>query len=159
MIYTVERANLISKQLRKFTDSYAHMVAGQFANIDFWIDEVINSVRAIDEHSMRFEKMCEAQIKWIEEKEQKKLHMMFQAAIAKGVEAEGADDRGVQLLQEMSDTLEQQEQVEDVEDAEEMPPEAADLQGTEGTPPEEEEQAEPAPPQEQGAGLMSRGGM
>jgi len=94
-----------------------------------------------------------------EEKEQKKLHMMFQAAIAKGVEAEGADDRGVQLLQEMSDTLEQQEQVEDVEDAEEMPPEAADLQGTEGTPPEEEEQAEPAPPQEQGAGLMSRGGM
>ncbi|NRB64917.1 MAG: hypothetical protein HRU40_18165 [Saprospiraceae bacterium] len=69
MIYTVERANLISEQLRKFTDSYAHMVAGQFANIDFWIDEVINSVRAIDEHSMRFEKMCEAQIKWIEEKE------------------------------------------------------------------------------------------
>lgn len=68
MIYTVERANLITERLGKFTDSYAYMVAGQFANIDFWIDETVNSIRAIDEHNVRFEKMCEAQKNWIEEK-------------------------------------------------------------------------------------------
>lgn len=68
MIYTIEKANLISERLRKFTDSYAYMVAGQFANIDFWIDEITNSIKAIDEHNLRFEKMCEAQKKWIEEK-------------------------------------------------------------------------------------------
>ena len=91
-----------------------------------------------------------------EEKDHRKLHMMYRAAIAKGVEAEGEADKGVQLLQEMSETLEQQEEVEDIEDIEELPPEAEDLQGTEGMNPEE---GEPMPPQEQGAGLMSRGGM
>ena len=68
MIYTTKRAILITKQLRKFTDSYAYMVAGQFANIDFWMNETVSSIRAIDEHNMRFEKMCEAQKKWIEDK-------------------------------------------------------------------------------------------
>jgi NAD(P)H-dependent FMN reductase len=91
-----------------------------------------------------------------EEKDHRKLHMMYRAAIAKGVEAEGEADKGVQLLQEMSETLEQQEEVEDIEDIEELPPEAEDLQGTEGMNPEE---GEPMPPQAQGAGLMSRGGM
>ena len=57
MNYTIERAYLISEQLRKFTDSYAHMVAGQFANIDFWIIETVGAIRAIDEHNVRFEKM------------------------------------------------------------------------------------------------------
>ncbi len=68
MIYTIESANLIAERLRKFTDSHDYMVAGQFANIDFWINEVVNSIRAIDEHNVRFEKMCEAQKEWIEEK-------------------------------------------------------------------------------------------
>ena len=68
MIYTVEKAILISRQLRKFTDSYAHMVAGQYANIDFWMDEVISALKAIDEHNSRFEKMRDAQEDWIEEK-------------------------------------------------------------------------------------------
>ena len=68
MIYTVERANLISKQLRKFTDSYAFMVAGQFANVDFWINEVVSAKAAIDGHKVRFNKMYDAQKDWIEEK-------------------------------------------------------------------------------------------
>ena len=46
-MYTLERAHLISEQLRKFTDSYAYMVAGQFANIDFWINETANSLKTI----------------------------------------------------------------------------------------------------------------
>lgn len=68
MIYTIERANLITKKLRMFTDSNTYIVAGQFANIDFWIEETISSIRAIDEHNVRFEKMYEAQKNWIEEK-------------------------------------------------------------------------------------------
>lgn len=68
MIYTIERASLIAQQLRKFTDSYAYMVVGQFANIDFWIEETISSLKAIDEHNLRFEKMREAQRQWIEDK-------------------------------------------------------------------------------------------
>ncbi len=69
MIYTIERANLITKQLRKFTDSYAFMVAGQFANVNFWIDEVVSATMALDEHKVRFDKMYEAQKDWIEEKQ------------------------------------------------------------------------------------------
>lgn len=69
MIYTVERANLITKQLKKFTDSYAFMVAGQFANVDFWIGEVVSAALALDEHKARFDKMYEAQHNWIEEKQ------------------------------------------------------------------------------------------
>ncbi|GLB50253.1 hypothetical protein [Neptunitalea lumnitzerae] len=66
-----QRAKLISEQLRKFTDSYAYMVAGQFANIDFWINEAITSLKALDEHNIRFEKMYNAQKNWIEEKKVK----------------------------------------------------------------------------------------
>lgn len=57
MIYTIEKANLVSEQLRKFTDSYAYMVAGQYANIDFWINETISAIQAIDEHNNRFNNM------------------------------------------------------------------------------------------------------
>ena len=67
-MYTLERAHLISEQLRKFTDSYAYMVAGQFANIDFWINETVNSLKAIDGHNARFENMYNAQKYWIDEK-------------------------------------------------------------------------------------------
>lgn len=69
MIYTVERAALITTQLKKFTDSYAFIVAGQFANLDFWIDEVVSAKMALDGHKARFDKMYEAQINWIEKKQ------------------------------------------------------------------------------------------
>lgn len=68
MIYTIEKANLLTKQLNKFKDSYAFIVAGQFANIDFWINEVENSLTAIDEHNNRFKKIYQAQEIWIEDK-------------------------------------------------------------------------------------------
>ena len=68
MIYTIEKAILITEQLRKFTDSYAFMLAGQCANIDFWIDEVVSAKKSLDEHNSRFNKMYEAQKEWIEHK-------------------------------------------------------------------------------------------
>jgi len=67
MIYTLEKANLISKQLKKITTGYSHYVVGQFANVDFWIEEVVESLRIIDEHRNRFDNMLNAQKIWIEE--------------------------------------------------------------------------------------------
>lgn len=67
MIYTIEKANLISEQLRKFTTGYTHHVVGQFANIEFWINEVKAALKAIDEHRNRFGNMYDAQKKWTEE--------------------------------------------------------------------------------------------
>jgi hypothetical protein len=65
MIYTIEKANLISEQLSRFTTGYAHHVAGQFANIDFWLHEVQESIKTIDEYKKRFNNIRDAQQKWV----------------------------------------------------------------------------------------------
>lgn len=67
MIYTFEKSDLITKQLRKFTTAYTHHVVGQYANIDFWINEVVTSLKAIDEHKKRFDKLYTAQKEWTED--------------------------------------------------------------------------------------------
>ncbi len=64
MIYTIEKANLIADQLKKFTTAYTYHVAGQFANIDFWINEVVQSLNIIDEHRIRFDNISKAQKEW-----------------------------------------------------------------------------------------------
>lgn len=69
MIYTIEKANLIKEQLKRFTTGYTHHVVGQFANIDFWINEVIQSLITIDEHRKRFEVMYNTQKEWTENHE------------------------------------------------------------------------------------------
>lgn len=67
MIYTIKKANLITEQLRKFTTGYTHHIAGQFANIDFWMNEVVVAIKTIDEHRNRFNNIYHAQKKWTEE--------------------------------------------------------------------------------------------
>lgn len=67
MIYSVEKANLIAGQLRKFTSGYAHHVAGQSANIDFWLNEAAEALQVINGHRHRFDKMYNAQKNWIED--------------------------------------------------------------------------------------------
>lgn len=67
MIYTFEKSDLITKQLRKFTTAYTHHVVGQYANIDFWINEVVGSLKAIDEYKNRFDKLYTAQKEWTED--------------------------------------------------------------------------------------------
>ena len=64
MIYTVKKAQLISEQLRKFSDSDSWMVVGQYVNIEFWINEVQTSLQAI--HNARFRRMYTAQKDWID---------------------------------------------------------------------------------------------
>jgi len=74
-------------------------------------------------------------------KEQQKIQMMLRAAIDKGIEAGGEEDKGVALLKEMASSLDEQVGVEVKEEDVVMPPEPAELQMV----------------QEQG--LMSRRGM
>jgi hypothetical protein len=66
MIYTLEKAKLISEQLRRLTTGYAHHVAGQFANIDFWLHEIQESIKTIDQYNKRFNSMRDEQKKWID---------------------------------------------------------------------------------------------
>lgn len=66
MIYTAEKAELVSKQLQKFTTGYAHHLAGQFANLDFWLNEVESALAAIDQHKSRFEKLKDGQQAWVD---------------------------------------------------------------------------------------------
>lgn len=56
MIYTVKKANLIAKQLSKFSTADSWIVAGQFTNLEFWMEEVKAASKALDEHNLRFEK-------------------------------------------------------------------------------------------------------
>lgn len=67
MIYTIKKANLISEQLRKFTSGYSHHLAGQHANIDFWLQEVNDAVKTIDEYNHRFIQLRDKQKEWVEE--------------------------------------------------------------------------------------------
>ena len=64
------------------------------------------------------------------EKENMKVQMMLRAAIDKGIETGGEEDRGVALLKEMSESLEDQGdmEVEVKEDVTDAPPPPAELQ-------------------------------
>jgi len=67
MIYTIEKANLIANQLKKFTTGYTHHVVGHYANLNFWLNEVVEALNAIDEHKDRFDGIYAAQKKWTED--------------------------------------------------------------------------------------------
>jgi hypothetical protein len=66
MIYTIDKANLISKQLKKFTTGYTHHVVGHYSNIDFWFCEVKEALNTIDNHKKRFDNMYDTQKEWTE---------------------------------------------------------------------------------------------
>jgi hypothetical protein len=66
MVYSIEKATLISEQLRKFKDCFAHQLAGHYANSDFWINEVKAALLALDEYNKRFKVLHDGQSTWIE---------------------------------------------------------------------------------------------
>ena len=66
MIYSIEKAHLIAEQLRRFTSAYAHHVVGQYANIDFWLQEVKEALVTIDAYNQRFNRMRDEQKNWVE---------------------------------------------------------------------------------------------
>jgi hypothetical protein len=66
MIYTIEKATLLTNQLRKFTTSYTHLLVGQFANIEFWLDEIQGALKTIDEYKNRYTNRRDAQKEWVD---------------------------------------------------------------------------------------------
>lgn len=69
MIYTLEKAMLISEQLKKFTTGFTYHLVGHVANIDFWIGEAMDAIKTIEEHRKRFEKLRDAQVEYVEKHE------------------------------------------------------------------------------------------
>jgi hypothetical protein len=65
MAYSIERADQVAIQLEKFSTSFAHQVAGQFANLAFWLDQVIHAIAVIDGYPKRFEAMNAGQQAWV----------------------------------------------------------------------------------------------
>jgi len=64
-MYTLEKAALITEQLRKFKDGYAHHAAGQYSNLDFWINEVSDAAKVIDDYRLRFDRLSVGQKNWV----------------------------------------------------------------------------------------------
>lgn len=59
-------ADLVASQLERFTTGLAHHVAGQFANLDFWLAEVTHALAVLDGYRRRFDVISEGQAKWVE---------------------------------------------------------------------------------------------
>jgi hypothetical protein len=66
MNYSVEQASLLARQLEGLATRYAHQVAGQFANLEFWLDEVAHVVATINDYPRRFRQLREAQAAWVQ---------------------------------------------------------------------------------------------
>jgi|GEM_PF-1505932 len=67
MVYTLEKAQLIKEQIRRFTTSYSQHLSGQFTNFEFWLPEIESALEALSKYNHRFNCMRDAQKLWIEE--------------------------------------------------------------------------------------------
>lgn len=65
MAYSIDQAIAVAEQLEKFTTSYVHHLAGQLANLDFWLDEASRALKVIDDYPRRFTLMRDAQAAWV----------------------------------------------------------------------------------------------
>jgi hypothetical protein len=64
MAFTIEVAKLVDAQLARFVTLNRHQLAGQFANLDFWISEVHHALSMIDGYRKRFQQLRAAQTKY-----------------------------------------------------------------------------------------------
>jgi len=65
--YSIKQATIIADQLERLATQNTHQLAGQVANIDFWISEAVHAVRTIDDYPARFRRLRDAQVGWVEE--------------------------------------------------------------------------------------------
>jgi hypothetical protein len=65
MPYSTDIAKTLNDQLQKFTTLNRHQLAGQAANLDFWLGEVRHCFNVIDEYRRRFDKMKVAQREYV----------------------------------------------------------------------------------------------
>src|SRR5262245_47180492 len=65
MAYSCEIADLLAAQLTKLATLNVHQLAGQVANLDFWLSEVRHCQSVIDEYNRRFEALHTAQTMYV----------------------------------------------------------------------------------------------
>ena len=66
MAFINDRADAVASMLEKFTTAHAYQVAGQYANIDFWIAETLHALDALADYENRFDRLSAAQRKWVD---------------------------------------------------------------------------------------------
>src|SRR5262245_2446149 len=57
MAYSSEIADILANQLERLSTFNPHQLAGQIANLDFWLNEVRHAQDIIDSYRNRFERM------------------------------------------------------------------------------------------------------
>jgi hypothetical protein len=65
MAFTTEMATLVADQLSRFLTLNRHQLAGQAANLDFWIEEVRHALGVIDGCRKRFHRLKVAQARYV----------------------------------------------------------------------------------------------
>jgi hypothetical protein len=63
--YSKKRAALIAEQIERLATQNMHQLAGQFANLDFWISEAVEAIRILDGYPGRFRRLRDAQVGWV----------------------------------------------------------------------------------------------
>src|SRR5262245_50027441 len=61
MAYSSDLATLVANQISRFVTLNPHQLAGQVANLDFWLAEVCHALGVIDGYGVRFVRMEGAQ--------------------------------------------------------------------------------------------------
>lgn len=67
MSFSTEMAKLVAGQLSRFVTLNRHQLAGQAANLDFWLAQVRHALQVIDGYGHRFQRLKSAQHKHIAE--------------------------------------------------------------------------------------------
>lgn len=65
MAYIIDQADAVASILEKFTTAHAYQVAGQHANLEFWVGEVDHALKALANYEQRLASMSAAQEAWI----------------------------------------------------------------------------------------------
>lgn len=65
MSFSVDMAKLIADQLARFVSLNRHQLAGQAANLDFWLAQVRHGLEVLDGYGQRFQRLKAAQAKHV----------------------------------------------------------------------------------------------
>ncbi len=65
MSFSTDMAHLVAEQLSRFVTLNRHQLAGQVANLDFWLAEVRHALAVIDGYGVRFVRMQGAQEQYV----------------------------------------------------------------------------------------------
>jgi hypothetical protein len=65
--FSTDLSNLVAEQLSRFVTLNRHQLAGQVANLDFWLAEVRHCLEVVDGYGKRFQRLKSAQTKHVAE--------------------------------------------------------------------------------------------